>query len=166
MLVNWYLVDLTCNHCGALHARELSNPLSNKVCQDGYTTGIEKGQSIDIDLDDISSEYFRINEPTTNQVKCAELWGCDNCGRYNFAELLYLIRPHDTIMEDIKEVVLTPEYFDTLNFLSENIDDWAEKFTEPPVFPSHHSNRLLQPTPEEIKNFREFLVRLQEEKKR
>jgi hypothetical protein len=50
--------------------------------------------------------------------------------------------------------------------LSENIDDWAEKFTEPPVFPSHHSNRLLQPTPEEIKNFREFLVSIQEEKKR
>jgi hypothetical protein len=64
-------------------------------------------------------------------------------------------------MEEIKEVILTPEYFDTLNYLSENIDDWAQHS----VFPSYRLQGSLEPTPEEIKNFREFLVRRQEEKK-
>ena len=165
MATTYYLADLKCNHCGLISPKTADNDLTNNVWYEVEDKYVEKGDVMEIDLDDISGDFYQINYPTTNKVKCAELWGCSHCQQINFAELVFLLRDEDAILEDIKSVVLTPEYFDTLNYLSENIDDWVRYFKKSPVFPSHQINRLLQPTPEEIKSFREFLGRLQEEKK-
>jgi hypothetical protein len=78
---------------------------------------------------------------------------------------VFLLRDEDAVLEDIREIELTPEYLDDLHYLTENLNAWAGYFMDTPVFPSHHSNGLLEPTPEEIKKFREFLGRLQTEDK-
>lgn len=159
MGTNYYLAHLKCNHCGTISPKDESIYLHNKVWYEAEDKYLEKGDTMEIDLDDISSDFYQINYPTTNRVKCAELWGCNNCGQHNFAELVYLLRDEDAILEDIREVILTPEYFDELHYLTENLREWTRDFIDTRVFQS------LEPTPEEIKNFREFLVRRQEEKK-
>jgi hypothetical protein len=158
----YYLAHLKCNYCGTISPDDTSTQLSNKACPHNYDIFVKKEDHIEhLDLEDISTDFFRINKPVTNRIVCAEIWSCPTCKNQNFAELVYIITHNDAIMEEIKEVILTPEYFDTLNYLSENIDDWAQHS----VFPSYRLQGSLEPTPEEIKNFREFLVRRQEEKK-
>ena len=167
MFTTYYLAHLKCNHCGTVSPKDASIYLHNKVCTEPLDMYLEKGAIIDIDLEDIASDFYQINKPTpdTHRIRCAELWGCNNCGQHNFAELVFLLRDEDAVLEDIKEIELTPEYLDDLHYLTEKLHEWARNFIETPVFPSHHSNGLLEPTPEEIKKFREFLERLQEEKK-
>ena len=156
-----YIAHLTCQHCNTVSPKDTSTRLYNKVYEEesGLDAIVEKGSIIEIDLEDIESSFIQINKPITNKVRCAEIWSCPTCKNQNFAELVFLLRSNDAVIEDIKSVELTSDYLSQLNYLAEWIDEWARYFTDTPVFSS------LKPSEEEIKKFREFLVRLQEEKK-
>ena len=142
MSTTWYIEHLKCNVCQTLSPKDTVIGLSNKVSSEPGIYIVEKGQVLDIDIEDIASDFIRINEPNQSRVKCAE---------QNFAELVFFLRKKDAVMEHIRSVVLTSTYLNDINYLSESIDDWAGYFMDTPVFSS------LEPPQEEIDQFKKAL---------
>lgn len=166
MSITYYIAkELQCQHCHTVFKNDAQIDLSNKVSTNAGIVTIQEGQEMSITLEDISSDYFQINAPNNSQVRCVEIWPCPNCRKQNFAEIVFDLNTNKAVVASIKSISLNPNYLDSIHYLSERIDEWAEYFTEVPVFPSYEQHLSLKPTPEEIKNFREFLKRLQEEKK-
>ncbi len=152
MSVTCYVANqLSCPHCGTVFHKDTRVDLSNKVNPEPGITTIYEGQTLEIDLEDISTDFIRIKAPTQPIVKCVELWECPTCNSYNFAEIIFLLRKNDAIVESIKSVVLTSTYLGEINYLAENIDWWAERFTETPIFSS------LEPPQQEIDQFKKAL---------
>lgn len=152
MSVTCYVANqLSCQNCGTVFKKDPRVNLSNKVNPEPGITTIYEGQTLEIDLEDISTDFIRIKEPIQPNVKCAELWECPTCHSYNFAEITFLLRKNDAVVESIKSVVLTSTYLDDINYLAENIDWWAEQFTKIPIFSS------LEPPQAEIDQFKKVL---------
>ena len=152
MSVTCYVANqLSCQNCGTVFKKDPKIDLSNKVNPEPGITTIYEGQTLEIDLEDISTDFFRINQPQGSTIKCAEIWSCPVCKVQNFAEITYLLRPNDGIVETIQSVVMHCNYLDKIHYLSERIDDWAGYFMDTPVFSS------LEPPQAEIDQFKKVL---------
>ena len=152
MSVTCYVANqLSCPHCGTVFHKDARVDLSNKVNPEPGITTIYEGQTLEIDLEDISTDFIRIKEPQGTTIKCAEIWPCPVCTVQNFAEIIYLIRPNDGIVQTITSVVMHSRYLDTIHYLSERIDDWAGYFMDTPIFTS------LEPPQAEIDQFKKAL---------
>jgi len=152
MSVTSYVANqLSCQNCGTIFKKDPKIDLSNKVNPEPGITTVHEGQILGIDLEDISTDFFRINLPQTNTIKCAEIWSCPACKFQNFAEITYLLRSEDAIIKAIKSVVMNSNYLDQIHYLSERIDDWAGYFMQTPVFTS------LEPPQHEIDQFKKAL---------
>ena len=151
MSITYYVAKLKCPNCKKLSPKDYSTDISNKIAFEPGIWEAETGEIIEADLDDIEAEYIEISKPKTNKVVCVELWTCPNCHHQNFAELIFLLNTNNVLVEEINSIHLTCSYLDNMQYITDWVNDWAEKFTDRQIFPS------LKPSQEEIQKFRDFL---------
>ena len=149
----YFIAALVCNHCQNISPKDTTTELYNKIYEEepGLDTIVEENDVLEIDSEDISSDFIEIKVPQQNTVKCIELWYCPKCGKENYAEIIFELRSEDARVKSIQSIVLTSNYLDQIHYLSERIGYWTRDNENNRIFSS------LEATSDEIQKYKQIL---------